>query len=139
MALAFLILGAFLLYQATRLSMRGLDGGPGPGVLPTGLALLMVALALRLLLSSWHQRLKFGNLRRIGIMVAVVGVYTAVLDKLGFVVATSIMMVLLLVTFNERYRLPLAALGVAGTVLTYQLFFGILKVQLPPDPWGLLR
>jgi hypothetical protein len=139
MAIAFLLLGAFLFYQATRLSMRGLDGGPGPGLLPAGLGVLMLALSGRLVLSTWRERPQFGNLRRIGIMLAVVTVYGAVLERLGFVLATSILVVTLLMTFNERHRLPLAVLGVAGTALTYSLFFSVLRVQLPPDPWGLWR
>jgi putative tricarboxylic transport membrane protein len=139
MAAAFLVLGLFLLYQATRLSMRTLDGGPGPGVLPTGLAVLLVLLSARLLLSGWREQPRFGNLRRIGIMVGGVFLYAFILEKVGFVVATALLMIVLMVTFNERYRAAVVTLGVVGTVLTYLLFFNVLKVQLPPDPWGLMR
>jgi putative tricarboxylic transport membrane protein len=139
MAFAFLTLGLFLFYQATRLSMRGLDGGPGPGLMPAGLGLLMVLISLRLVPSSLRERLQFGHLGRISIMVAALVVYALILERVGFVVATSLMMVVLLVAFNGRHRLPLAALGVVGTLLAFQLFYSTLKVQLPPDPWGLWR
>jgi len=43
----------------------------------------------------------------------------------------------LLVAFNPRRRLWLAALGLAGSVGSYALFSSFLKVQLPPDPWFL--
>jgi hypothetical protein len=127
LALALLILGAFLFYQALQLSMRSLDGGPGPGFMPAGIGLLMVLLAAPVLLLRRRDRLGFGHLTRIGIMVGAVGVYTLVLERIGFVVATAIMMIVLLVAFNDRHRLPLAVLGVAGAALSYALFFSTLK------------
>ena len=139
MAVAFLFLGLFLAYQASQMPMRSLDGGPGAGVLPLGLGVLMVALSVWLVLRGWREPASFGNLRRVGIMVAGVAVYALALERVGFVVATSLLMAVLMVAFNDRHRVPLAALGVAGTALSYALFFGILKVQLPPDPWGLWR
>lgn len=139
MAIAFLLLGAFLFYQSTRLSMRSLDGGPGPGLLPSAIGALMVLLAVLLLRSGWRERTQLGAVWRIGVMVGVVALYTAVLDRVGFVIATALMMIVLMVAFNERYRLPLAGLGVLGTALTYVLFFSVLKVPLPPDPWRLWR
>lgn len=139
MAAAFSLLGLFLTYQALRLPFRSLDGGPGPGLLPTGLGVLLLILAGFALVQSRHERVAFGNLRRIGIMVGSVALYAATLEWLGFVLATAIMVVALLLTFNERRRAPLAALGVAGTLATYALFSGALKVPLPADPWGLWR
>jgi putative tricarboxylic transport membrane protein len=140
MSIAFLILGLFLFFQASQLSMRSLDGGPGPGLLPATIGALMAVLATRLVLAGhWRERPEFGTLWRIGVMVVTVAMYAAVLDRLGFVVATAVLMLVLLVSFNERHRVPLAVLGVLGTGLTYAVFYSFLKVQLPPDPWGLWR
>jgi hypothetical protein len=139
MALAFLLLGLFLFFQATRLPMRTLDGGPGAGILPAGLGLLLAVLAGLVLVRRRPMAVRYGNLVRVGIMVAGVAVYAFILERVGFVVATAALMVVLMVAFNERYRAVWAALGVVGTVLSYMLFFSVLKVQLPPDPWGLLR
>jgi Tripartite tricarboxylate transporter TctB family len=138
MALAFLLLGAFLLYQALQLPMRS-SGGPGPGLLPAALGVLIVALAARLIPATWRERVVFGDLRRIGIMTAALVLCTALLEPLGFVLATGLLMVILLVAFNERRRLAMAALGVIGVVVTYAVFYSVLKVQLPSDPWGLWR
>ncbi len=139
MGLPFLILGSFLFYQATRLSMRSLDGGPGPGVLPAGLGILMVLFSLWALVRHRLERVQFGSLARIGIMVGGVAAFNFILERVGFLVATALLMVALMVAFNERHRVPLAALGVVGAVLGYVLFYQVLKVQLPPDPWGLWR
>lgn len=136
LAVVFLALGAFLLYQALQLPLASL-AGPGPGLLPAALGGLLLALAALLVPATWRERVVVGDLRRIGVMVVAVAVCTATLELLGFVLATGTMMVVLLVAFNERRRLALAALGIAGTVATYALFAGLLKVQLPADPWGL--
>jgi len=139
MAVAFLVLGAFLLYQSLQLSMRSLDGGPGPGLLPAGLAVLLLVLAARVVPTEWRQRVAFGNVRRIGVMIAAIALCTATLEPVGFVLATAGMMAILMAAFNERHRLALAALGVVGALATYALFYSALKVQLPGDPWGLWR
>lgn len=139
MAIAFFLLGAFLLFQATQLSMRSLDGGPGAGVLPAALGILLMVFSARLIPGDWRDREPLGDVRRAGIMVLVLAVYAATLERLGFVLTTAALMILLLATFNSRRRLPLAALGVVGTLASYALFAGVLRVQLPADPWGVWR
>ena len=139
MAVPFLVLGLFVTYQAFQLPMRSLDRGPGPGVLPVGLGILLVALSAWLLIRRRREPITIGDRRRIGVMVAGVFVYAFVLERLGFVVSTGLLMIVLMVSFNERHRPALAALGVLGAALSFLLFYSILKVQLPPDPWGLWR
>lgn len=135
----FLLLGGFFLYQALQLSMRSLDGGPGPGLLPAGLAGLMVLFAGRALLLGAGGQIVFGNVPRVAVMVGAVALYAAGLDRLGFVVTSSLAMVALMVVFNHRLRIPLAALGIVGSAAAFWLFYGVLRVQLPPDPWGMWR
>jgi hypothetical protein len=139
LALVFLALGGGMLWQALRLSMRSLDGGPGPGLMPTALGVLMLVFAGRILLQRDDKSPSFGNLRRVGMMVAGLALFGFALDRLGFVVTATVVMVLLLVLFNSRGRPLLAALGVLGAVATYTLFYVVLRVQLPADPWGLWR
>jgi putative tricarboxylic transport membrane protein len=139
MAVVFLLLGLFMLYQALQLPVRTLDGGPGPGILPVGLALLLVGFSVWILARRRREQVHFGNTRRVGIMTLGVFVYAFLLERLGFIVTTSLLMVALMVAFNERRRLPLAALGLVGTAASFVLFYNVLKVQLPVDPWGLWR
>jgi hypothetical protein len=139
MALLFLLLGAFLVSQALRLSMRTIDGGPGPGLFPLALGALLVALAGRVIVAERSGGVAFGNLRRVALMVVGLVAYTLSLESVGFVLATTGLIVMLLVAFNERHRLALAALGVAGVTFAYFLFYGVLNVPLPIDPWGLWR
>ncbi len=139
MAAGFFLLGGFLLYQALQLSMRSLDGGPGPGLLPAALGVLTLVLAGKLLVSRENERPAFGNLRRVAVMAVVLVGYALALEPLGFVATSALAMVTLMLTFNGRHRLPLALLGLAGAAAAYYLFYSVLRVQLPADPWELWR
>ena len=119
--------------------MRSLDGGPGPGLLPAALGVLMAVLAAWVLFVEPRPAAAPGELRRVGVMAGGLALYAAVLEAVGFVIATAALTVGLLALFNERGRAWLAALGVAGTVTSYWLFHTLLKVQLPADPFGIWR
>lgn len=139
MAIAFTLLGAALAWQASQLRMNDLGGGPGPGVLPLGLGLLLFGIGARLVLRGWRDRAEFGNLGRVGILAAVLALWFTLLEPIGFVAASAIALGLMFVAFNERRRPQLVALGAAGAVASYGLFSSILRVQLPVDPFGIWR
>lgn len=137
MAVALALLGAFVLVEASQLKMTSLGGGPGPGVFPVALGVMLLGIGARLAPAALRERTEFGHLRRVGVLIGALAAYAALLDRLGFVITTSATIVFLLVAFNPRRRLWLAALGLAGSVGSYALFSSFLKVQLPPDPWFL--
>ncbi|TMG49744.1 MAG: hypothetical protein E6H91_05130 [Chloroflexi bacterium] len=137
MAIAFAVLGAFLLWQALALRMVVLGGGPGPGLFPAVLGALLLGIGGRLALSTWRERPEFGDLRLVGALGLVLMAYATLLERLGFVLTTALAMAALMLAFDRRHRLALAALGIAGAVGAYALFYSGLKVQLPPDPWGI--
>jgi len=136
-AVALALLGAFVLVEASQLKMTSLGGGPGPGVFPVALGVMLLGIGARLAPAALRERTEFGHLRRVGVLIGALAAYAALLDRLGFVITTSATIVFLLVAFNPRRRLWLAALGLAGSVGSYALFSSFLKVQLPPDPWFL--
>ncbi len=139
MALAFTLLGAVLAWQASQLRMTDLGGGPGPGVLPLGLGLMLLVLGARLVVGGWRERAEFGNLRRVAILAAVLAIWFTVLEPIGFVAASALSLGVMLVVYNERHRARLVALGVAGAAASYALFYSVLRVQLPADPFGIWR
>jgi len=136
-AVALALLGAFVLVEASQLKMTSLGGGPGPGVFPVALGVMLLGIGARLAPAALRERTEFGHLRRVAVLIGALAAYAALLDRLGFVITTSATIVFLLVAFNPRRRLWLAALGLAGSVGSYALFSSFLKVQLPPDPWFL--
>ena len=137
MAVALALLGAFVLVEASQLKMTSLGGGPGPGVFPVALGVMLLGIGARLAPAALRERTEFGHLRRVAVLIGALAAYAALLDRLGFVITTSATIVFLLVAFNPHRRLWLAALGLAGSVGSYALFSSFLKVQLPPDPWFL--
>ena len=64
--------------------------------------------------------------------VAVMGVYTLLLDRLGFLLATTALMVVLVRMYGERRWAVVLGVAVCATGATYGLFAGWLKVPLPP-------
>jgi hypothetical protein len=134
-AIALAVLGAFTLVQASRLQMTTLGGGPGPGVFPLALGILLLGLGARLAPSALRERTTFGHLPRLAGLAGVLVVYAIVLDAFGFVITTALAMAAMLAAFTTRRRLLWAGVGVVGAVVSYAIFSSALHVQLPPDPW----
>jgi hypothetical protein len=134
-AIALALLGAFVLVEASQLRMTTLGGGPGPGVFPVALGVLLLGLGVSLVPATWRERVTFGHIPRVAGLAAVLVVYAILLDRFGFVITTSLAMAGMLAAFAPRRRALWAAVGVVGAVLSYALFSSILRVQLPPDPW----
>lgn len=135
MAIVLAVLGAFVVVEASQLRMTSLGGGPGPGVFPIALGTLLLGFGAWLAPAAVRERAQFGHLPRVAALTGVLAVYATVLDRIGFVLATSLAMAGMLAGFNPRHRALLAGLGVVGAVGTYALFSSVLRVQLPADPW----
>lgn len=135
MAVVLALLGAFVLVQASQLKMTSLGGGPGPGVFPIALGTLLLGLGAWLAPAAVRERTTFGHLPRLAGLAGMLVVYAILLDRLGFVITTSLAMAGMLAAFTTRRRTLWAAVGVAGAVAAYALFSSILHVQLPADPW----
>jgi putative tricarboxylic transport membrane protein len=134
-AFALALLGAFVLVEATQLRMTTLGGGPGPGVFPIALGTLLLVLGVSLAPATVRERTTFGHVPRLAGLAGVLLVYAILLDRLGFVITTSLAMAGMLAAFTTRRRALWAAIGVVGAIASYALFSSILHVQLPPDPW----
>ena len=75
-----------------------------------------------------------GALLGAGIAVAWVAAFVLMMDWLGFVLTTFVLLVLLMKYLGTRLSLAVATSALAA-VITYQLFAIHLRVSLP---WGLL-
>jgi putative tricarboxylic transport membrane protein len=131
--------GAFWLWQANSLAMVGRDGGPGPGLMPAALGALIVVLAAISFARPEVRRIEVPHVGRIGLILASLIGYALLLEPLGYVVATALLLALLLVAFAERRSWWQPASAVVVSVGTYYVFRILLAVPLPPDPLDLVR
>jgi putative tricarboxylic transport membrane protein len=138
-AVMLMVFGAFWVWHASRLTARSADAGPGPSVLPTALGVLMVVLAAISFVRPEIERIELPNLGRIALIFGSIVGYALLLEPLGYVVATAVLLAFLLVAFAERRAWWQPAAAVAISLGTYYVFRILLSVPLPPDPLDLLR
>jgi putative tricarboxylic transport membrane protein len=113
----------------------GMPTSPQPGFFPFLGGLILLGLSLTLLVQACFGRSvgseAFGEVRRPAMLVAGLGVYVAILDPVGYVLATTLIAgVILRVLGVTSWR----ALGVASVALsagTYLLFARLLGIELP--------
>jgi putative tricarboxylic transport membrane protein len=138
-AVALIVFGGFWVWQASRLPMGSADGGPGPGVLPSALGIGIVALAAISFLRPEVARIDLPYVRRIAMILGSLIGYALLLEPLGYVLATTLLLAFLLIAFAERrhWWQPVSALAISFA--TYYVFRILLSVPLPPDPLDLVR
>lgn len=133
-ALTLLVFGAGFLLEARRYAF-GSPNAPGPGFLPIALGVTFVVLALVLLLrpgrlpESVLPPDRDGTVRIVVTMVLLAATI-ALLDRLGFLVAATLMMLGLLLALDRR---PIrdVLLAPLSTVAVYVVFKVWLRVPLP--------
>ena len=138
-AVAMFLFGVFWAWVGMRYPMVSRDGGPGAGVLPTALGVIIAALALASFFRPDVDRIALPQIGRILVILAALIGYALLLDPLGYVIATALLLGVLLMAFAEKkhWWQPVAAIAISfGTYAIFRLF---LTVPLPPDPLELVR
>jgi hypothetical protein len=136
-ALALLLVAAGL-YAAIEASVRmplGTAGAPGPGMLPLALGLTLAALAGAALLQRPRAPAAIAR-RRVVLVGALLVLYPLLLPRLGFGVATALVLFALARVIAPLPPARLAAFAVASSILATVLFRRLLAVPLPAGPWG---
>ena len=149
-ALVLVGLGIFVTQQSTKLSYRD-EFGPGPGLLPFWLGLLLIALAVCLVISTLILSSPRGKARdphgpvsvaglhpRLRVVLAWLGLVAmvAVLGALGFILSLGLL-TFFLVYVVERRSLGNAVIVTVSITLAFLLLFRvIIPLPLPASPWG---
>lgn len=130
-----LVAGLYAGYEAWQLPLGGWHH-PDAGFFPLALALTLVASSGWVFLRSFGRAPEAGGLdlgegtRRIAIVTAALVAYVFVLDRLGFIPSTALVMILMLRGLGRRgWRFTLA-LALASVVVAY-VVFRWLGVPLP--------
>lgn len=142
---AVLFLGlAVLYYQQSSFIVRGFAGDPlGPAFVPQLLAGILTVLSLALLTRAVRGRSESSPLpsARVRVLVATVGLlclYAWAMPRVGFLLATPVLIMGCLALLGERRPLPaiFAAVGITGAL--YGVFGRLMGVLLPAGPLGRL-
>ena len=116
------------------------DFGPGPSFLPVslgfGLVVLGIAVAVAGLLGHEDTPVSHGNLRKPMQVAGVMLVYLALLDIVGFTLATTLFFFVLIYWVESRRLWQSLVLAVVASAAVYFVFVSLLKVPLPV---GLLK
>jgi putative tricarboxylic transport membrane protein len=141
MGAAAAVVGAVAVALASGLEEGTATGGPGARFLPMLLGGLMILLGVTIAFGPDGGRSARpapaaetdpGSGRRTLMTVGAMAVYTLLLDRLGFLLATSALLVVLMRAYGERRWVVVLSVALCATGATYGLFAGWLKVPLPP-------
>ena len=136
---AFAALGVFMLVESFKTPYL-VEGVPGPAFLPrliafgllsTGIFLAVKAVLPRFALEAPIEWPNARGLARVGLMLGALAVSFLVLDKLGFLITTTLFMLVVLFGLGVRSRLSLASVPLLAAVVLYMVFAVWLRVPLP--------
>lgn len=135
--ITFLILSIFVIVQARQMpkSMPGVDFGPG--ILPTGLGIVLAVLSIVLLIQASSEKNKVTSVIRrkdilpVAGMLFVLVLYLAFMNTLGFGIATFLLVTYIAHKLGNYAWWKCTILGaLTGTLIVY-LFRTLLDLPLP--------
>jgi putative tricarboxylic transport membrane protein len=139
--LVLLVFALAAVNEARKLRLGSLSA-PGPGFVPLCLAAALALVALLLLIRAWRapaspeRPAEPGERWKALAALAALAVYTFALEPLGFVLATTALLLFFFrVIDGQRWWVALGS-AVAISVLAYLVFAHGLHVRLPGAPWS---
>ncbi|MDF1592382.1 MAG: tripartite tricarboxylate transporter TctB family protein [Desulfobacterales bacterium] len=139
-----LIFSLTVAYTSWQMPQR-VEFGPGMGFLPFWLAVLMAVLSVLLLFDATvRKRGSAGKnpfpapqaLLNVGMVIAGLGVFVAVLETVGFAVSTIVYIAFLLAIVQKERWLKTAIVALLSTGGLYFVFQILLEVKLPKNIFG---
>lgn len=143
----FTAIGVLMLVESLKFAYF-LEGVPGPGFLPRWVAgglictgLYLTAKAIRPALAPQEpiQWPAASGWRRIALMVGALAVALLLLDKLGFLVVTTVFMAVVVFGLGVRSWAMLATIPFAAAIGLYVVFAVWLRVPLPKGVFALFQ
>jgi putative tricarboxylic transport membrane protein len=136
-----LLIGLAIVWQASLLRL-GNFRVPGPGLYPLLLGLVTILLSLFLILPPGTTKkegnpLHRGTIKRVAGVYAVMLLYLAILEYVGFLIATFLLVLFLFAVVGRGSVKAAALRAFFVTVFAYLLFDVVLKSQLPKGILGI--
>lgn len=130
-------LSLLILWESLRLGL-GVATEPGPGFFPFCAGTILLCLSLAFVYQGWRVQKSLPPLsRRVIIAMACVFVYSLVMDYLGFVIATFVLVAGLFRLGEPRRWWAVLAMSAGVTFIAYYFFGTVLKVFFPKGIVGL--
>ena len=133
------VVGVLMLLESMKFAYF-LEGVPGPGFLPrwiavglvcTGLVLTVKGLRPGMVLQEAIQWPDAGGWKRIALMLGALAVALILLEKLGFMVVTTVFMAVLIFGLGVRSWVMLVSVPLVAAIGLYVVFAVWLRVPLP--------
>ncbi|HSQ05108.1 MAG TPA: tripartite tricarboxylate transporter TctB family protein [Burkholderiales bacterium] len=142
----FTALGIFMLVESFKTPYL-LEGVPGPAFLPRWIAIGLIGtgavLTVRAVLPRFAVKeiIAWPNARgwwRVALMLGTLAIAFVVLDKLGFLVTTTLFIAVVIFGLGVRSWLTLASVPLLAATVLYTVFAVWLRVPLPKGILGFL-
>ena len=137
-------LSVFVMVHSFSLGLKGITG-PGPGLMPFLVGLLLLLVSLYLLVGFFFRKgdgnetRKAGEnkvkLGKISLVVASLIAYAVFVERLGFIITTTLLLVTLLKGMGSKKWSSVVMASVLTSLITY-FAFTYLRLRLP---MGILR
>ena len=137
-----LLLALFALWVAweNRAYPLGSLHDPGPGYVPLLVAIFLGAMGLAIAAFGWRgapvKSIVWPEARRAALIILVCAVGAFALERIGYRLTMTALLIFFLGVVERRRPLPVAAVAVGFALASYFVFATMLKVQLPRGPWG---
>jgi putative tricarboxylic transport membrane protein len=136
----FIVLGIFIFTQTIHYPTPLEKGHPGPGLFPNILALLFIGFGLALILKA-RKLISVGveitpGPRKISnalFVLAIVAVYIGIVDFVGFLVTSAVLLFLLM----KKLRVTILKSAIASIIITLFVNLMFSKILRVPLPWGI--
>ncbi|MBQ4253490.1 MAG: tripartite tricarboxylate transporter TctB family protein [Erysipelotrichaceae bacterium] len=138
LGLAFIALGGACFWSATTWPMYFASDPAGPGAIPKILSVGIMVLGLILTVGGFFQKKKAekpiitaSELRVVGGLTAASIIYIILLQFIGYLIATPLLIAAILLICGMRNVKQIVLISLIGTLVLFLLFYSLLRVNLP--------
>lgn len=135
-----LVVALIFCFESYRLGL-GTFRQPGPGFIFFGTAIILALLSVKILIKAWRSQettntsekiREYSNYRKVIFVLAAIFIYAMLVEKLGFIPMTLLLLLYVLGFIEKRGLWFSIAVSLMITIAAFVVFQIWLKSQLPP-------